>query len=64
MSVHFESLADGTDSDLDSASTDLLALTAVTMVDIFGKCGEELDSLCCGDVGEVGVHVTEGSDEV
>ena len=64
MSVHFESLADGADSDLDSAGMDLLALTTVAMADMFGKSSEEFDSVCGGDVCELGVHVTEGRDKV
>ena len=42
---------------------DLLALTAVAMVDMFGKCSEEFDSLCGGGVGEHGIHMMEGCDE-
>ena len=63
-SVHFEGLADGADSDLDSAGADLLASTAMAMADMFGESSEEFDSLCGGDVCELGIHVTEGRDEV
>ena len=43
---------------------DLLASTAVAMVDMFSKCSEEFDSLCGGDVCELGIRMTEECDEV
>ena len=63
MSIHFESLADGADSNLDSAGADALALTTVAMADMFGECSEEFNSMCGGGVGKHGVHVMEGCDE-
>ena len=42
---------------------DWLASTAVTMVDMLSKCSEEFDSLCGGDVCELGIHMMEGHDE-
>ena len=62
--VHFKSLADGADSNLDGASPDALSTTTATIVDMFGKGSEEFDALGGGDICELGVHMTEGCDKV
>ena len=64
MSIHFESLANGTDSDLDSASSDLLSLATVASAYMFSKGGDKFNSLDGGDICELGVHATEGHNEV
>ena len=63
-SVHFEGLANGADSNLDGASPDSLSMTASTIADMFGKCGEQFNALDGRCVCELGVHVTEGHNEV
>ena len=64
MSVQFKGLSDGTDCDLDGASVHSIALATGASMDIFGKGGDEFDSVIGGDVGEHGVHVMEGFDEL
>ena len=64
MSVQFKGLADGADCNLDGASAHSIALATGASMDIFGKGGDEFDSVVGGDVGEHGVHVTEGFDKL
>ena len=62
-SIQFESLADGTDHDLDGACLNLDALATGTSVDMLSKGCEELDAVMGGDGGELGVHIMEGFNE-
>ena len=64
MSIQFECLANGTNCDLDGASTHVIALATGTSMDMFGKGSDELDSIVNGDVGEHDIHIMEGFDEV
>ena len=47
-----------------SAGPDLLSMTAATIADMFSKGSDEFDSLGGGDICELGIHVTEGCNEV
>ena len=64
MSVQFKGLSNGTDCDLDSASMHSIALATGAGMDIFSKGGDEFNSVISGDIGEHGVHVMEGFDEL
>ena len=49
--IQLKCLADGTDCNLDGASTNLIALSTGASTDMFSKGGDEFDSVINGDVG-------------
>ena len=49
---------------MDSAGSDLLSLTTAAGANMFGKGSEKFNSLGSGDICELGIHVTEGRNEL
>ena len=64
MSIQVKCLADGADGNLDGASRHSVALATGASMDIFGKGGDEFDLVIGGDIGEHGVHIMVGFDEL